>query len=196
MKISLWKVIYQKQIHYEIHLILLAPCFSLGGLTALQCHLPVLKCPSCLGEGSPLCALLTSFSLEHCRASPTSIHCWDSIWMIILISIHFNDHSIQPLTPLSTFSIPSSLSLNDSTEHQAWMDLDEINPLTSSSIWPRNYTLHTLSALSAPFSALPSPGSGLCLLNTLAAIQPAASSYGHFQESAGEHISRRRFQYF
>lgn len=41
---------------------------------------------------------LTSSSPEHCMASPTSIHCWDSFWMTILMSIHFNDPSIQHLT--------------------------------------------------------------------------------------------------
>lgn len=91
-------------------------------------------CPSCLGEGSPFMCLLTSSSMEHCRASPTSIHCWDSFWMIILMSTRFNDHSIQPLTINLLSPILHLQPLTTPLSTKLLMDLDEINPLTSSSI--------------------------------------------------------------
>lgn len=78
-------------LHPAIPLLLLGRIYS----TAVSPACPQVS--QLLGRGlSIMC--LTSSSLEHCRASPTSIHCWDSFWMTILMTIHFNDPSTQHLT--------------------------------------------------------------------------------------------------
>lgn len=59
-----------------------------------------------------------------------------SFWMSVLMSTRFNDQSVQPLI---TNLLPPILHLQPLTTPPSiklLMDLDEINPLTSSSIRP------------------------------------------------------------
>lgn len=107
---------------------------SLGGTynTAVS---PACLCVSqLLGTRFTICI---AYSYSPCHSSaglvlPQST-ARTSFWMIILMSTHFNDHSLQPLTTNLLPPILLYVAFTTPLSIKLLMDLDEINPLTSSS---------------------------------------------------------------